>query len=1393
MSTKKLSVRATDIAEYIRYQSCDRRFKLKYNDYEFAKKDIPFYNLIFGTSLDPVLEEEGRIRENEWEILLQKDGFLDLTKMSHNFEQENQPTEWNDFVEKLKNLPEKQKAYGREISIEGSLGEFNISGQVDFVVLLWENDEPKLRLVEGKASRKDRTYHQVQVSLYQILVHQLIEKKSINICGIKLKPENIECVVVRIDENTNKSQDIIKSSALNLDTIKADINRLLAPDGVLKRIVEMDLSDLDYQLDQKCSDCTLSVHCLAESARKKRLELLGRDSSIVRVLHKVGVNNLDDLSELNLEGNQAAEIEKDTSFTENLELLQLKAKTRKRTLPNGDSYPDTYEVEALPKYSGKSQLPEHIINGESLIRVYLSVEYDYVENRIAALAAHATKSHGKLDPKFEKNEEGKWQPCPKIKEYIEVGKDDNNKTVYQEKELEGKDIIKFKTSAWTGEYKEDNGSEKELIQGFLLELVDTIAEVAETEEAPIHFYVWSRQEMTQLIEGCSRVSSQLLSHLRELLGCRESLEQLIYSCLYDEVDRRYALGWTGRDLVVVTSLKWFGRRYHWRRKINGKFVDLDRAFSQDIFDFKTNLEIESNNQWATSKSNTDNISKHPFEVRLRYFNSFSAAYWRAYWRKLPDPNDSNLKAELKKPIQNYNQAQKPNYLKEYFRARTHAIRWVEEGIRFKNPEIKKESLTIANLPDFNLGVDNAAQAGIDFLRLDQHVKVTDWIANNLVPPIYRISSGRTIPVRNIVANGNRLTAEINLDGYSITSELLQANCTIDKDSFVRLSPCAENPHQGQTINQLLRGGSTCIVNEINWDTKQIELSPIFSQSDRYKLFSNSYSNRNQEQIFLTATIDESPSDFIAGKVDEKLQNTQGNHVCRWLAPENPQIPPQIYPSENDLEKYQNFLNSLPLPNNKKLDDKQIEAIINGLKTRIQLLQGPPGTGKTETTAIATFLRILARSYPGDIVLITSHTHKAVDELLSRLDRLLPILNQHATNLNFNLSSIQVSRVDPKNNEDFQNTNINSFSSKPCFSDVNRMRKNAVLVIGGTTNAILKMVNELNQRKKFLKDYPQGFQTTILIVDEASMMVFPHFLALATLVKNDGEIMLAGDHRQLTPIITHDWENEDRPPVVSYQPYVSAYQAIQNLKSNPDIEIPNTAILCSALNFTFRLPPVIRELIARLYSKLDNIQLRGKEKDKNIEEKEIHGTWEKLLLGNRGLYLVLHSERKSIRNNQVEVEIIKKILDAGGKIPDSSVGIITPHRAQRTLLKTELVDYHGNAVDVIDTVEKFQGGERPNIIVSATASDQSAISKNVEFILNLNRSNVAFSRVQERLIVVCSKTLLDYIPAEFEHYEQTMLWKSLRSQCSELIFTETINEYKVEVFTPPLEEISKNFN
>ena len=77
-----------------------------------------------------------------------------------------------------------QRAYGREISVEADEGAFQIKGQIDFVLILWEADRPKLRIVECKASRRDRTYHRVQVALYRMLVRQLIQVSPVAIGGV---------------------------------------------------------------------------------------------------------------------------------------------------------------------------------------------------------------------------------------------------------------------------------------------------------------------------------------------------------------------------------------------------------------------------------------------------------------------------------------------------------------------------------------------------------------------------------------------------------------------------------------------------------------------------------------------------------------------------------------------------------------------------------------------------------------------------------------------------------------------------------------------------------------------------------------------------------------------------------------------------------------------------------------------------------------------------------------------------------------------------------------------------------------------------------------------------------------------------------------------------------
>ena len=241
--------------------------------------------------------------------------------------------------------------------------------------------------------------------------------------------------------------------------------------------------------------------------------------------------------------------------------------------------------------------------------------------------------------------------------------------------------------------------------------------------------------------------------------------------------------------------------------------------------------------------------------------------------------------------------------------------------------------------------------------------------------------------------------------------------------------------------------------------------------------------------------------------------------------------------------------------------------------------------------------------------------------------------------------------------------------------------------------------------------------------------------------------------------------------------------------------PPAAARRSALRMTFRLPPVVRELIARIYRddpvRQDRIDLTGPSPDRRTTELPAGGVslWHHVWRWNIGVFLAVHDEAGSKRSNDTELEIVKQVLQAAPPLDAKSVAVITPHRAQRSLFTSRLPHGGDNPVDLIDTVERLQGGERPTVIVSATVSDPSAIEGNVEFVLDLNRANVAFSRVKERLVVVCARTLLDHIPAEAEHYEQAKLWKALRELCSVEVGMATVNGHTVRLLMPSAQRIA----
>ncbi|MCC5812510.1 MAG: AAA family ATPase [Ectothiorhodospiraceae bacterium] len=1356
------TVRVTEIGEYVRHNSCERRFKLGFNQRSLARR-LPFAERLFNP-LDPVLQEVGHQREAEWERSLREGaGFEDLSHYDAR-PAGSKKMPFEEFKDVLGGLPRGREAYAREVEISGRIGAFHVQGRVDFVVLLWRDGQPVLRLVECKASRRDRTYHQLQVALYQRIFEDLLGRTNLFAADVPISAGDIECVVARIDEQTNEGQQILALAPLDTHVIAEDIDHLLSEAGPLNRIVESGLDELGYKIEAKCDNCIFNVDCLPESARMRRLELLGLDPSDVRALHAAGIDTIDALADLDLTGVRAAEVRQAQGFSGNLEAHVAGARARRSTLPGGNSEPDSFEVEPLPN-RWESQLPAYEMSGQRLVRIYMCVDYDYTENRIGALSAHVTTSDGSLITPFEQAD-GRWRPAGGIIEEFEDG------AGRVERPVQGVDVVRFKTSRWSGIPEDDNASERELIQGFLHELIDAIAQQARSAAVPIHFYIWSRSEMRQLVEGCTRSGSSLLAHLNQLLGCRESLEQLIFSTVGEEVTNRFALGWTGRGLSVVTSLRWFGKTYHWTRTIGGERVELDRVFTQDLFDFKTDLAIDDNGGWA--RGGRGHRAWHKFEIRSRFNDSLPAPYWHAVWRTLPNPDDE-LPANVRNAISRYNEAARPLRLREYLRSRVHALRWVEERIRFKNNDIEKPPLEVAELAQFDLGVETAAQAAHDFLRLEQHIRMAHWISQRLVAPVTRVSLGQTIPVRSIRATGdNQLEGEIDLTGYDVTREALEERAMLAEGAFVRLTPCSGDPSRAQSMGQLLRAGSTCIIQELDWNQGRIRLSVLpMRRADHFRLMS--ISRRAGERVFDFATVDESPSDFVAVRVERRLLEVAAAATYRWFDPTGPRLPEKPPLDEQIAGRVRNVLSGIVLPGGHGLSDDQQQAVLDGLDVTVQLLQGPPGTGKTQTTAIAVQVRSMMSLRPGSIVLVAANTHTAVDNLLIRIAAVEEAVGAAARAQGLHATPLSVAKVHSSDASEQLPAPVGNLPANSCARAVGQARRDGVAVLGGTTSALLSMAQKLSSTAKF----QNGFQADLLVVDEASMMVFPYFLALTTLVDEGGGIMLAGDHRQLAPILAHDWEHEDRPPVLLFQPFVSAYDAVRNLSDHAAVSA--RSIRRSALEYTFRLPPVVRGLIAQLY-RLDNIELQGPQIAAGLGAELAHeGVWG-AVWGASGLFLVVHDERESRKSNVLEARIVREILEVGRNQPADSIAVVTPHRAQRTLLQRALAD-HRDIAPVVDTVERLQGGQRPTVIISATASDPAAIAASVEFILDLNRSNVAFSRVQQRLVVVCSESLLNYIAPELEHYESAMLWKSLRAACRQEVVATNVDGHQVRVLTP----------
>jgi superfamily I DNA and/or RNA helicase len=105
------------------------------------------------------------------------------------------------------------------------------------------------------------------------------------------------------------------------------------------------------------------------------------------------------------------------------------------------------------------------------------------------------------------------------------------------------------------------------------------------------------------------------------------------------------------------------------------------------------------------------------------------------------------------------------------------------------------------------------------------------------------------------------------------------------------------------------------------------------------------------------------------------------------------------------------------------------------------------------------------------------------------------------------------------------------------------------------------------------------------------------------------------------------------------------------------------------------------------------------------------------------------DRKNEAEATIVEDLVRRYIREHGVAPES-IGVVSPFRAQVVLLRQRLA---GTGVS-IDTVERFQGGERDVMILSFVRS------RGTGFVFDERRLNVAITRARRKLVLVAHPDL-----------------------------------------------------
>lgn len=1422
-----VTLNPSGLGQYISYSGCPRFFRLKFFDLEIVN-ERKWYDPNAGSDLFSELGlayEEQQLKtlaaqssrvvgdtESDGEVITYDETWETSGLDGTNADIE---TQWGQgvrtqLVELIEAVAERDPntmdgpVVLFQIPMYGRIGVWDVAGIADLVMLepLPDSRGVQSRVLEVKTSWKDKTSHQIQSTIYSILLDTVVSE-----CDVDHNPA---ATVVNREADLSENP-LSELSPIDLPSRRAEVKRLLKRDGELHQLARRSFDDVGYRLERKCDGCPYNGVCFTKAIESRDPALLNLTQGNQERLKAHGVETIAELTELfeREEGTKpynfdelpvedeetVRALESEGTLANRLDKIVQRAQVLRGELdPTYESFSNVEYLRGsgngnLPEDDPPPQLPDGACPRNELIRVYLYVQHDHVRDRLVLLAAKVDSD--KTDPRR---------------------------------------IVEFSERLPT-EREESLDVEGDLLEPFFEQLIEAIQDTKAkigggVDEGYVHLYTYSTQERDALMEGVQRQSSVFgSSAVRDLLGLREGLDQPMVSVVHNDITSRLTLRYPGTGLIQTVEQmqafaddsyphRWFSND-DWEADIDGKRVDLREVFRTGLFEGKRAF-VNDGDSIRLLLGDEDDPDEEPdgfYPLYNRFGNQIPLEYLWAARGELDDVVDGDDGPTFTRYRYYDESASEPigqAEVEALAQCLTDALEHVERAIQFKNWQIDKQPLDLSRLPTFsleNVELDRACQ---EYLDLEHTTNYQGCLDHYIKPPRKRIQAGDStiFRVTNVESAGQW---DLRVEGELLYDELFRnPDQVIDS---CRISGAGEGGSGSwRVMSKLEREGNEFrhvnatypryIANSIKATVE------MFDRTERTITVKASthggYGRERYIEWHRSATMDSADAEdddyttlvcegdlfildpyadsYPAVRAYEALERTDSNALYHQLNRafrdgETEQFE-RRFCSPSAVEA---FIDTFEGATGKRPRGKQAE-FVQQVDQSVAVLQGPPGTGKTSfTLAPAVLARMAAAEDEGNrlLTVVTGPSHTSVNEAMEDiLTNWAELTDNTATTAATQFVRVRsegavdeldrpvhehVSFIDYYNAEDV--VEVTDLLRPHVLSE---SRATNHLVVFTTPTSLRGVINKCSGELFALDNAEEVMDASIsfvdlLAIDEASMLDLPSTLLSSAFLQKDSQTLLIGDHRQMEPVQQHDWQAEDRRTIEENVPFMSVLNFVRFLRgdleetefafaNSPEI---GDAIPITRLDRTYRLHSRVAELLTDLVYTDDGIKLESNQTETIDRLVPSTNGVETAMKPTAPVSLIIHSEDESQDANRTEVAIIQALLSALEESQPEETGIVTPHNAQKGRLNQRF-----SRTATIDTVERFQGGERDIMIISATASDPDYVRSEAEFLLNPNRLNVAMSRMKKKLVIVASESVFEVTPADADKFDQTLIWKRL---------------------------------